>query len=164
MIKRSLTSDKSGQEGITIGTLLLIVLGVVVVAVIILGVTGTFDFIFGKINLVPGQDLEAVAQSCIIASESKLAVDFCQFKKLEIDGKTDYVNCQDDRLKPSYNAKNVNTSAISANCDKDAVQKQCTSLYNSGTSSVQADLCSGKVLVNGNSCTKSLSNKCVPPS
>tara|TARA_Y100000310_G_scaffold337105_1_gene423297 strand:- start:5 stop:631 length:627 start_codon:yes stop_codon:yes gene_type:complete len=86
--------NKRGQEGITIGTLLLIVLGVVVVVVIIIGATSGFGFIFEKIDVLPGQGLEAVVQSCAIAGEQNLKADYCkQFKEVEIDGVDQQVTC-----------------------------------------------------------------------
>lgn len=86
---------KRGQEGITLGTLLLIILGVVVVVVIIMGATGGLTFVFEKINLAPGQSLEAKTQSCIIAAKSNLRADYCnEYAKVKIAGEGQYVNCE----------------------------------------------------------------------
>ena len=96
--------NKRGQEGITLGTLLLIILGVVVVIVIILGATGIFGDIFSKREALPG-DLEAVAQSCKIASQAGLFTDYCyNFKKVS---KNEYINCQDARVEESLDRQSA---------------------------------------------------------
>ena len=97
---------KRGQEGVTLTTLLLIILGAVVVVVVILGATGSLNFIFDKIKIAPGQDLEAVAQSCKIAASTGLRVDYCiTFKEIKVDDVKEYVNCQDIRIQSSINPK-----------------------------------------------------------
>lgn len=86
--------NKRGQEGLTLTTLLLIVLGVVVVVVIILGATGAFDFIFGKVDVLPGQSLETAVKSCQTSAGLNLKADFCsELKQVDLDGATQYVTC-----------------------------------------------------------------------
>ena len=86
--------NKKGQEGVTLTTLLLIVLGIVVVVIIIIGATSGFDFIFGKVKLLPGQSLETAVKSCEVAGSSNLKADYCrEFKEIEVDGVTQYVTC-----------------------------------------------------------------------
>ena len=86
--------SKRGQEGITIGTLLLIVLGIAVVVVIILGATGGLNFIFDKFQSAPLQNLQAAVTSCNLAGERELKADFCStFREVELDGKTQFVTC-----------------------------------------------------------------------
>jgi len=86
--------NKRGQEGLTLTTLLLIVLGAVVVVVIILGATGAFNFVFGKLDVLPGQDLQTVVSSCELAGEQGLRADYCSsMKEAEIDGKKQFVTC-----------------------------------------------------------------------
>ena len=87
--------NKRGQEGMTLTTLLLIVLGVVVLAVIIIGATSGFDFVFGKFKLLPGQDLQALAATCNIAAKNDLKIDYCkQFKEVKLpSGQKSLVNC-----------------------------------------------------------------------
>lgn len=108
--------NKKGQEGLTLTTLLLIVLGIVVVVVIIIGATSGFDFIFGKVNQLPGQTLEAITQGCGISAQQTLITDYCyDFKKL--DDNT-YINCQDARVKDSLTQKNID---VSFNCNSELV-------------------------------------------
>ena len=91
--------NSKGQEGVSLTTLLLIILGGVVIIVLIIGFTKGFDFIFGKFDILPGQNLQAVSESCAASAKLDLKVDYCtQFKKIKIDGKDEYINCQDDRL------------------------------------------------------------------
>lgn len=88
--------NKRGQEGLTIGTLLLIILGVVVLVVLIIGATTGFDFIFGKFKLLPGQDLQSVVKSCEISAQNNLKADYCkQFKEVTLpSGQESSINCE----------------------------------------------------------------------
>ncbi|MEK6928479.1 MAG: hypothetical protein AABW65_00800 [Nanoarchaeota archaeon] len=113
--------NKRGQEGLSITTLLIIILGIVVVVVIILGVTKGFGFIFGKIDFLPGQDLQAVAESCATAAQLKLKIDYCvEFKKIKVDGAKEYVNCEDSRVESG-----IKSEVEKIECDKDTSQKYC---------------------------------------
>ena len=115
---------KRGQEGVTLGTLLLIILGVVVVVVIIMGATGSLNFVFDKIGLAPGQNLEAKTQSCIIAAKSNLRADYCDtFSKIKIAGQTQYINCDNGQIKknlgeevPPLDCKNLDNAAEKSYC------------------------------------------------
>ncbi len=124
--------SRKGQEGVTLTTLLLIILGVVVVVVIILGFTGAFGFIFDKVNILPGQDLQAVVTSCEIAGANKLVADYClTFKEVEINGQKQYVNCDDSRVK--------------AGMKEDSVKLTCDDTENAVTNA-KVNLClSGKI-------------------
>ncbi|PXY71337.1 hypothetical protein CXX78_01560 [Candidatus Parvarchaeota archaeon] len=92
MEKREL--NKKGQN-LTIGAVILIVLGVVVLVMLVVGFTKGWSFLFGKFDVLPGSDLETIAQACKIAGEANLMIDFCTFKKLN-DG--NWVNCEDTRF------------------------------------------------------------------
>ena len=97
--------NKRGQD-LPIGALILIVLGVIVLLLLVLGFTTGFDFIFDKFKVAPGQDLEAVAQSCNFAAQGNLRIDFCDFKEVTYQGVKQYVNCEDSRVKGSITAEN----------------------------------------------------------
>ena len=92
MEKREL--NKKGQN-LTIGAVILIVLGVVVLVMLVVGFTKGWSFLFGKFDVLPGSDLETIAQACKIAGEANLMIDFCTFKELN-DG--NWVNCKDARF------------------------------------------------------------------
>lgn len=92
MEKREL--NKKGQN-LTIGAVILIVLGVVVLVMLVVGFTKGWGFLFGKFDVLPGSDLETIAQACKIAGEANLMIDFCTFKELN-DG--NWVNCKDTRF------------------------------------------------------------------
>jgi len=116
--------NRKGQEGVTIGTLLLIVLGIVVVVVLIIGATNGFDFIFGKIDTLPGQDLQAVAQGCIIAAQNSLTLDYCEeFKEIELDGEKRLVNCEYSKISDSVKATQGITNV--PDCSDNLVQEKC---------------------------------------
>jgi hypothetical protein len=84
--------NKKAQEGMTLTTLLAIILGVVVLVILILGFTQGFDYIFGFFNQLP--KIEAVVQVCGISAQSNLVADYCrEFKSVDIDGVESYVTC-----------------------------------------------------------------------
>ena len=92
-----------GKRGVelAIGTIVIIILGLVVLVILIIGFTQGTDFFFGKFKFLPGQELEAVAQSCKIAANGNLKIDFCSFKEVEVDGEDEFVNCEDNRITSS---------------------------------------------------------------
>jgi hypothetical protein len=92
MEKREL--NKKGQN-LTIGAVILIVLGVVVLVMLVVGFTKGWGFLFGKFDVLPGSDLETIAQACKIAGEANLMIDFCTFKELNAGN---WVNCEDTRF------------------------------------------------------------------
>lgn len=141
--------SRKGQEGISIGTLLIIVLGVVAVVIIIIGISGGFDFIFGKIDVLPGQSLQSAVQSCKIAAEQELQVDYCRtFKEVEINDIEQRVTCQfiageniDSSLTPS-------TFSCGSGVTSDSVAvKYCEDLRTAGKLNVDDD-----TLYNGKTC------------
>ena len=73
--------------------IILLLVGLAAAAIVIIGVMGGFDAIFGKIGLLPG-NLEAAAQSCGISSSQNLKTSYCnEFKQVTITGKKQYVTC-----------------------------------------------------------------------
>ncbi len=138
--------NRRGQEGITLTTLLLIVLGVIVVVVIILGATGGLNFVFDKINIVPGQSLESVRQSCGLAGKNELKFDYCrEFKEIEVDGQKQFVTCSSKLISDTLAA-----DEIYASCgDELSVEKVAVAFCNNkGVKASEWD----KVKVNGQTC------------
>jgi hypothetical protein len=130
--------DKKGQQ-VSVAGLILIVIGVVVLIVLIIGFTQGFDFFFGKIDVLPGQELEAVAQSCKVAHKGKLRIDYCSFKEVEVDGEKEFVNCLDTRV----------DNAIKGDLEGDRIK--CGESYSG------LEYCNGKdsdVKVNGDTCAE----------
>ena len=128
--------NKKGQEGITIGTLLLIVLGVVVVVVLIIGFTKGFGFIFGKQDVLPLQQMQAIAKSCELSAgtgTSALAVDYCATLKMASKGV--YVTCN---YGPISNA--IPGAVTKPDCNSDQMlpllKASCDSLKPSATNRI----------------------------
>lgn len=157
--------NKRGQEGITLGTLLLIILGVVVVVVIIVGATSGFDFVFSKFKIAPGQGLEAKTQACIIAVKSSLRADYCDtFSEIEINGQSQYVNCAYPAVESNVKKAEGVNSVLSCDGNNKAVVNFCAGLVKSGKTSdsirVNGELCAsytcesmgGQALPEGGSC------------
>ena len=107
--------NKKGQD-LTIGTLVLIVLGVVVLVLLIVGFTKGWGFIFDKFDSAPGKSLETTVQACNFAWQGGLQADYClEFKRVSYAGETQYVNCEADIIKPQL------TTPLSTTCDTEQV-------------------------------------------
>lgn len=158
MIRPLKRFSRKGQD-LSITTLILIVLGVVVLVLLVLGFTKGWDWITSKFDILPGQSLETVAQSCKIAVQSNLIVDFCSFKAVKVDGVSQYVNCMDSRVTPSISGED-NYNEVSAKCASPATeQAYCKVQLKAGDKSVlkddRAECGSGstrKGYINGRSC------------
>ena len=87
--------NKKGQE-MSVTTLILIVLGVVLLVMLILGFSMGWQNLWGKINIFGGgSTVESVLESCKLATETESVFTYCnEFKKVTIDKKTQYVNCE----------------------------------------------------------------------
>ena len=141
--------NKRGQEGVTLTTILLLVLGAVVVVVIILGATGILGDIFGKKEALPG-NLEAVTQACKIAVQASLIADYCyEFKKI---GDNEYINCEDARVQDSLSQQSppitssvtcnsgLRNSAIQSVCADIAENKRIETKFNGGSSELKCEI------------------------
>jgi hypothetical protein len=95
MKKESL--NKKGQ-GLTIGTVILIILGITVLVFLIIGFSQGWDLFFGKFELTPS-DLETTAQACKGYALAELKIDYCTFR--DVGGK-EYVNCETPMIRENY--------------------------------------------------------------
>ncbi len=98
--------NKHGQD-LSIGTLILIVLGIVVLVLLILGFSLGWSNLWEKINIFQGgSSIESVVQACKIAVSSQATYSYCNtFHKIKIEGVTDYVNCLDSRVQQGLGDK-----------------------------------------------------------
>jgi len=85
--------NRKAQEGMTLTTLLAIIVGVVAVVVIVLFVTGFFNKVQGVTNQLPS-DLQAAVSACEISGSSGLTADYCAtFRKVTVNGVEQYQTC-----------------------------------------------------------------------
>ena len=86
--------NKRGQE-LSIGTLILIVLGIIVLVLLVLGFSIGWENLFSKIGIFQGSDLSSMVTACKVAVSSKSDASYCEFKKVKLDdGKVHEINCQ----------------------------------------------------------------------
>lgn len=87
--------NKKGQE-MSVSTLVLIVIGIIILVVVILGFSMGWQNLWNKINIFGGaSNVQTVIQSCQLAAASDSTYSYCsEFKKVTIDGKTRYINCE----------------------------------------------------------------------
>jgi len=114
--------NKKAQE-LSIGTLVLIVLGVIVLVLLVLGFSMGWDTLFSKIGLIQGSDLTTMMDACKLAVTTQSAASYCEFKGVKVDGKKEFLNCEDSRI--------VLESKLSA-CPASAVKDKCMGLLKSG--------------------------------
>lgn len=87
---------KRGQE-LSIGTLILIVLGIIVLVLLILGFSIGWKNLFSKIGITSGSDLSAMIATCKVYAAADDVASYCEFKK--VDGKS--INCDDPSVDQS---------------------------------------------------------------
>ncbi|MBI2451664.1 hypothetical protein HYV50_01135 [Candidatus Pacearchaeota archaeon] len=106
MKKRLIEFNKKAQD-LSIGTLILIVLGVIVLVLLILGFSLGWSNLWEKINIFGGSSsIGDVVTACKIAVTSQDKYSYCQdFKRIKVDGKTEYVSCEDQRVATSIDTK-----------------------------------------------------------
>ena len=121
-----LKDNKRGQE-MSITTLMLIVLGVIVVVVVIMAVSGVFGPIFSGLKLAPS-GLGTLVKACDGYVQIDSKTDYCTFRDVTIDGKTEYLSCADSRVQEGMDQ----TLAGRLTCNTDDVKDECTKLIKSG--------------------------------
>lgn len=91
--------NKKGQE-LSVGTLILIVLGIVLLVLLILGFSLGWSNLWEKINIFSSStSLESVAQKCNLAVTSNSLISYCEtFSLVTVDGKKMYINCEYEKL------------------------------------------------------------------
>ena len=86
---RSIKLKKAQQERYLIG----IILAILILLVVGLGFWKGWDYIFGKMGLLPN-DLNSAAAICAQYDNSELLlISYCQYRQLTIDDKKQWVNC-----------------------------------------------------------------------
>lgn len=104
--------SKRGQD-LTIGTLVLIALGVVVLVLLVLGFWKGWDFVFGFLDLAGDTDLDVVAKKCATFVPAGFTSSYCSFVKVTYQGQTEYISCHDSRIQAALLAQGVSTTGQS---------------------------------------------------
>jgi len=131
--------NNKGDRELSIGTLLLLLLGIIVLVIIVVSFTGVWDYIFGTVKLLPG-DSEKVAQVCKFDVSSELKTDYCLFKEVE---KGIWLNC----LYPELNLGPDERKPEWCNRDIDKPLTKCLELNRTST-----NFNPKKVSINGITC------------
>ncbi len=122
--------NKKGQD-LSIGTLILIVLGIIVLVLLILGFSYGWSGLWEKINIFGGggSSIADVVTNCNLAVTTNAAYTYCdEFKEVKVNGKKEYVTCEDPRVAQGIDSK---LSCTGKTMEK-RIQEQCQSLMISG--------------------------------
>lgn len=116
--------NKRGQD-LSIGTVILIVLGLAVLVFLVIGFTKGFDVFFGNIGTVDPGKVQVLEKACEGYAQAGLAISYCDFK--EVASKK-YLNCADTSIEPSVIAAGYNKIV----CDAKSVENFCKVTGHSG--------------------------------
>lgn len=143
--------NKRGQ-GLEVSTLILIVLGVIILVLLVLGFSMGWGNLWEKVNIFQGgSSIESVIQGCKVAVSSASTYSYCQdFKKVKVDGKDAYLNCEDSRV-----SGNLGGSTLTCTNGKALIESKCSSLVDNAPVSKDKIIdCSALAKVNGEDCSK----------
>jgi|SRR3989344_1504995 len=117
--------NKKGQE-FSVVTLVILGLAILTALIIAWGFYTNWTFITGKTNVLPFQELQTLATSCIAAAKLENKIDYCKpdgfYEVKESKGKL-YVNCEYSLIQSSISEK-----ATVLTCDSDLDKKFCAKL------------------------------------
>lgn len=111
---------RNRKGDVTITTVILIVLGLAVLVMLIVGFTKGWDTIFKPLDNAPSE-LQTIAKACALYAQGGLTIDFCNYRKIEINGKDELVNCNDSRVKDSLTSDGVSLPGSLTACINDDV-------------------------------------------
>ncbi len=83
--------NKRGQE-LSIGTTILIALGIILLVLLVLGFSIGWENLFSKIGIFQGSDLSAMVAACKVAVASDSKASFCDCRKVRIAGQNTPLN------------------------------------------------------------------------
>jgi len=134
--------NKKAQD-LSIGTLILIVLGVIVLVLLILGFSMGWGNLWEKINIFQGgSNVETVIQACSLHAVNNARYSYCSdFKQIRIDNKKQYINCESSLVSPRLEKR--------LTCDGDEAREKCISLRDAETDKTKFD---DTTKVNGKTC------------
>ncbi len=142
--------NKRGQE-LSIGTLVLIVLGVIVLVLLVLGFSMGWQNLFSKIGIYQGSDLSSMVAACKVAVASQSTVSYCEFKSVRLsDGKKE-INCEYNDVE-----KELGADKLSSRCSTD---NYCTEVEIKDGQVVKKD---NKPVRKANGMIKGLKSPCPP--
>ncbi len=136
--------NKRGQE-LSIGTLVLIVLGIIVLVLLVLGFSIGWDKLFSLIGITSGSDLSAMVTACKVAVASQSQVSYCEFKKVKLgDGKSKMINCEYSEVQDGLGNDKLAgcpDSIADMYADKGAKKGQCSEYIKGNNKGVEKEAC-----------------------
>ncbi|MBM3233062.1 hypothetical protein FJZ18_02760 [Candidatus Pacearchaeota archaeon] len=147
--------NRRGQE-LSVGTLILIVLGIVLLVLLILGFSLGWSNLWEKINIFSSTtSLESIAQKCSLAVTSGSLLSYCEsFTQITFEGKKQYVNCEYPKLNLD---KTLTCSSEPRKKNKciELIKAKFADQFKSDQEEAFSDKCTSTtdLIVNGDSCS-----------
>lgn len=131
--------NKKAQD-LSVGTLILIVLGIIVLVLLILGFSLGWGNLWEKVNIFQGgSSMESVVSACNLAASSNQLSTFCDdFKQVKVNGEKQFINCQ-------YTGLRLDKTLSCPTTEADLIKAQCMML-------TKTNAVDQKTKVNGQTC------------
>lgn len=129
--------DLKRKGDVTISTVILIVLGLAVLVMLIVGFTQGFDTLFGIFDRAPSE-LQTLASACEGYAKASLAIDYCSYRIVEVDGNDEIVNCDHPTIKDILKGKAIKLVTCSRSSDGN-LQSICSQIPENDRKSVKVN-------------------------
>ena len=155
-VNNNLKTNKKAQD-LSIGTLILIVLGIVVLVLLILGFSYGWASLLEKINIFWGKtSISDVVNACNLAVTSNARYTYCnQFNEVTVDGKKEWISCEDPRVASGLTSKlqgECEKIKLNDNSEVSPAQKKCLDLIGTKTDKNDISNICTKTKVNNKPC------------
>lgn len=144
-----LKTNKKAQD-LSIGTLILIVLGIIVLVLLILGFSMGWSNLWEKINIFGGKtSISDVVNACNLAVTSNARYTYCnEFREVTVEGKKEWLNCEDTRVASGLTNKlegKCENVILPQKTEVSPAVKKCMDLIGDKTDSDKTKACAIKV-------------------
>ena len=120
-----MSMNKRGQEGgASASTIVGWVILAILLVIIVLALSGFFNPLLDKLNLLPGSGVAALVKACDSYVQVSSKTDYCNFREVAVNDEKQYVNCAAKVVQDDMEA--ANRGAFT--CASDAERNQCVAL------------------------------------
>ena len=148
MIMKRGMSKKAQEGGASGATIIGWVILAILLVIIVLAISGFFNPILQKFNLLPGGGLSGLVTACYGYVQLSSKTDYCMFREVKTDysGK-EYVNCIDDRIQADMDQSNKGVLSCGSSTELETSKKnKCIELIKQGAKNPKVNelTCTGR--------------------